>query len=184
MTDICLSGGAEGADTAWGEAAKAAGHDVRHYVFGGINKKHAYPRFYLNWCELLQAEPHLKKANETLKRGNFPYKSEYVINLLRRNYWQVKNTERVYAVAPLDLNKQQVRGGTGWAVQMAIDLGVPEIYVFDTVKSMWFTYVWKPYDCFAVNPSMPPKPHGRYTGIGSREITEAGLAAIKQVYQQ
>jgi hypothetical protein len=183
--NVCFSGGAEGADTAWGKAATAAGHEIVHYVFEGIGRNHAYPRVYLNEAELGIANQYLLKANETLKRGSFPYNSEYVNKLLRRNYWQVKHSERVYAVAPLNPELTQVRGGTGWAVQMAIDLGIHEIFVFDTVSNEWWVYLhqFNRFTSFEdVKPSKPPAPCGCYTGIGSREITQSGLQAIKEIY--
>ena len=33
-----------------------------------------------------------------------------------------------------------------------------------------------------VNISMPPRPHGIYAGLGSRELTPAGLDAISKLY--
>ena len=184
MIDTCFSGGAKGADLEWEKAAKSAGHKVVHYGFRGMNQ--SKESFYsLNMVELLEADHYLVEANKTLKRGNFPYSSEYTNNLLRRNYWQIKNTERVYAVAPLD-PKGTVRGGTGWAVQMAIDMRIPEIYLFDMPQRTWYRYggrqnglqMWESE--WGWN---PPKPHGHYTGIGSREITDAGIEAIRKVYE-
>ena len=183
--NVCLSGGCKGADLEWGAAAKAAGHDIIHYGFQGMNQSKSKVQFYvLNIVQLLEADSHLKKANETLKRGSFPYKSEYTNNLLRRSYWQVKDTECVYAVAPIEIEKKAigtVRGGTGWAVQMAINLLKP-VYVFDLVDKCWKQWMYEDgwVDLIIHH---PPKPHGIYTGIGSREITDDGREAISNVFQ-
>jgi hypothetical protein len=49
------------------------------------------------------------KANETLHRRPDNY-----MNLLSRNYAQVKNADAIFAVG--QLNNGIVDGGTGWAV--------------------------------------------------------------------
>ncbi len=177
MVDRCLSGGCDGADILWGDTAEEHGHKVIHYGFTGI--KSDRPIQVLNIVELMEADTHLMRANQALCRS-FPCKAEYVNNLLRRNWWQIKNTERVYAVAPISRNL--VMGGTGWAVQMAIDKGLNEIYVFDLNRDKW-TFWHNAYERFINSNFTPPPPHGTYTGIGSRELTETGRKAIKDVYK-
>jgi len=183
--DTCFSGGAEGADQEWGKCAEKAGHNVVHYGFAGIGSRHKV-NYILLEDELKEADSYIEKADKLLKRGNFTNYSNYVKNILRRNWWQVSNSERVYAVAPLNIEDGTVRGGTGWAVQNAIDMHIPEVYLFDMPRRIWYRYDgtlngiqmwvnewgWK-----------PPKPYGNYTGIGSREITDAGLEAIRKVYE-
>lgn len=180
--NVCISGACEGADLEWGDAAALAGHKVLHYGFVGMNQnKKKVPYFVLGLMELREADAHLQKANTSLQRGTFPYRSDYVNNLLRRNYWQVKAAERVYAVAPISQDGMTVRGGTGWAVQMAIDTHVPKIYVFNTVSNYW--YEWNNGFCSFGEFGKPPKPHGIYAAIGSREITDDGRKAIHDVYR-
>lgn len=179
--NYCFSGGAEGADKLWGELAKSHGHEVLHYTF----KEHPFKEgIVLIQEELNIADPFLKRANKKLGR-KFPSKNNFVNNLLRRNFYQVRETERVYAVASFlgDL----VLGGTAWAVQMYIDLCHdkdidPECYVFDqmTTKPGWVFWnrdklIWESID-------KVPTPSGRWTGIGSRELRPEGKNAIESVW--
>lgn len=181
--NVCLSGGTEGADTVFGEEAVRVGHEVYHFSFldhhaAESNKEGIYR---LSPLQLKEADPFLLKANKTLKR-RFPTSHVYIDNLLRRNYWQIRTTERVYAVASFgaDTNKIVV-GGTAWAVQMAIDKGVSEIYLFDQIqRNCWF--MWYENGFEYIHEAEVPFPHGRYTGIGSRELNETGISAIKSLY--
>lgn len=187
MRDICYSGGARGADSIFSKSAYAVGHDVWHQSFIG-HQHEANEGLYsiLYEPQLQAADPFLKQANKTLDR-NFPPRNLYTLNLLRRNYYQIKDVERVYAIAPID-KEGHVMGGTAWAVQMAIDRGVPEIYVFDLSRHVWTYY----HDDFGsgwqdnskiVGALSPPKPHGRYAGIGSRELSSKGREAIRDLYR-
>ncbi len=81
---------------------------------------------------LRRADPYLAKANARLKR-DWPPASQYAANLLRRDWYQVKNAARVYAVASLEDNRQ-IEGGTAWTVVLFIDRqdGRPcKAYLFD-----------------------------------------------------
>lgn len=178
---ICNSGGADGADLHFGEMAIRAGHELRHFTFEGhrsANNEHA---LVLTQRELVLADPFLKKANKTLQR-TFPTASEHTNSLLRRNYWQISDTQAVYAVAPLV--SQQVQGGTAWAIQMAMDMGLEMIYLFDTLTSHWYRYKQFPGHWEKVYFVYPPDEWDIYTGIGSRpkNLTTAAYLAIEEVY--
>ncbi len=175
---VCCSGGALGADLAWGIAAHAAGHDVIHFIFRNHHST-ADPKqlHVLTQDQLLVADGHLVKANKTLRR-KWPVSNDFVANLLRRNYYQVVYSDSLYAISSFD-GYGMVKGGTAWAVQMMIDIHPnAKIYVFDQQVERWFQ--WKG----AWMPSMqPPAPDGLYAAIGSRELTAAGLRAIESIFQ-
>jgi len=177
---ILNSGGADGADSVFGECAKLIGHEVRHYAFQGMQSKCSDLKI-LNPGELYQADQFLDNANVTLKR-RFPGRSEYVNNLLRRDYWQVKDTKAVFAVAPLE--KNMVKGGTGWAVQMAIDLRVPTLYLFDLNTDNWhqWFYSLNAWEIVLGLDIIRPDHFSVYTGIGSRDLTKQGEWAIEWLY--
>lgn len=174
---VCLSGGAKGADLAWGDAATAAGHDVLHFVFAG--HRSTAPREQLHFLsreELELAEPHLVKANKRLRR-KWPVRNDFVANLLRRNFFQVRHSDSLYAVSHLDRDGM-VAGGTSWACAMMIDLH-PEapIFLFDQKVSQWYRWkgAWMP--CL-----QPPVPTGVYAGVGSRDLLPSGEKAIVDVF--
>src|SRR5574343_314486 len=98
---ICLSGGAKGADLQWGMTAGYAGHTVFHFSFA--NHRSLAPSdevVVLSHEQLVLADEYLLKANETLKR-HFPPKNDFATNLLRRNWYQVRDSDAVYAVSTL-----------------------------------------------------------------------------------
>lgn len=185
---ICFSGGATGADTVFGDCAEAAGHKVVHYTFDG-HRKIGKNAFKLNMFQLLQADSYLIEANKLLRR-KFPTKNPGTDNLLRRNYYQIHDTKRVYAVTDLDETGFPL-GGTAWAVIMAMQLDdQPEIFFFSQKQNSWYKFVkitekglrknlliiWKKIQ-------KPPRPSDKYTGIGtSKNLTENGIDAIKQLY--
>lgn len=161
------SGGAIGSDSAWDEIGKEFGMvNNRHYYYGTKTPKGNY---LISKEEFEEGKERVYLANKTLHRKPDPY-----INLLARNWMQVKNSESVYAIGSIKNNL--VDGGTGWAVQMAIDSG-RGVYVFDQDKKNWFT--WETNFSIAI---YTPILTQSFAGIGTREITNDGLQAIRDVY--
>lgn len=184
-SNICLSGGADGADIVWGMAAETAGHEVVHWTFAG-HKSNANYLCELNDSQLRIADHYLELANKSLQR-KWPTKSPTVNNLLRRNFYQVYYSDRVYAVSSIkeDNSLLHITGGTAWACQMFVDKWLynthtstkPGLYIFDQISNNWYEWNGQWHQI-----NLPPRPEGIYAGIGSREITDAGTQAILNVY--
>lgn len=174
--NVCLSGGAEGADIHWGEAAKARGDSVIHFIFPGHRSRAPHEeKTVLSREQLLVGDPHLERANKTLKR-RFPGSSDFVNSLLRRNYYQVAWSDSIYAISEIGKD-QLVKGGTAWAVQMFIDMHPGgKCYVCDQKKQQWFQ--WKNGWCPII---APPAPSGVWAGVGSRDLTPYGEKAIRDL---
>jgi hypothetical protein len=166
------SGGALGADSEWdltGQLFGVTNHN--HYYYG---KKTPKGNVLISAEQLEEGWEHVLKANITLKRYPQPYK-----NLLSRNWMQVKNADSVFAISSFKSDKE-VNGGTGWAVQMAIDEGKP-VYVFDQNKNLWFTYN---YELKKFIETDTPTLTENFAGIGTRELNDDGEKAIHEVYQK
>ena len=178
--DICLSGGAIGADLQWGMCAGRAGHMVIHWSYKGHRTSAPAAELVELTDEQLQvADPFLLTANKSLKR-NVPFHKPWLVNLLRRNYYQIRDCQAVYAVSKFKDGK--VDGGTAWAVQMAIDihgLTIP-VYVFDQVQGLWFRWTSMGW---SVMSSPPPKPTGVWAGIGTRKLNSVGKQAIRELME-
>lgn len=184
--NILLSGGAAGADTEFGKHAQKAKHKVVHWTFKGHKTKLRSNLYQLTPDHLSVSDNYLVRANKGLVR-NFPSKSDYTNNLLRRNYYQVKWCESVYAVSKFtsDNSMLKVDGGTAWACQMYVDrflydrepFSLCHLYMFDQNSEKWFQWnrIWKEID-------KPPTPKSVYAGIGTRDISTAGINAIKNLY--
>lgn len=178
---ICMSGGAIGADLQWGMNAGKTGHFVIHWSFE--NHKTYAPKeevVILTKDLLEETDQFLEVANKSLKR-RIPKGKLWILNLLRRNFYQIKWSDAVYAVSSLDKNNQ-VEGGTAWAVQMYIDRCKieniqPKLFLFDQKKNQW--YKWEEN---WINIDSPPKPEKIYAGIGSRDLNDFGKNAIRNLY--
>lgn len=172
------SGGAVGSDITWCYAGKEHFHNLaafqcKHYYVK--NNQTPYGNIAIDVNEAKKADDILNEVNSILNR-KFPTNNEYVNNLLRRNYWQIKNTEAVYAIANIEDNI--VQGGTGWAVHMAILKEIP-VFVFDQNKNKWFTYFINKF----IEYTDPIFLKMNFTGIGTRELQENGIKAINDVYK-
>jgi len=174
--NICFSGGSKGADKLFGELATKAGHKVYHWSFQGHYSPCPKEQIYqLSYSKLLEADKHLKLANDYLKR-TWPTSSEYVNNLLRRNYYQIKYASQVYATTPFDENMKPL-GGTSWAILMAMERRI-QIYNFDPNDQQWYEFNYVKWQkCNDV-----PTPSGWYAGIGSSELLDVAANVIKELY--
>jgi hypothetical protein len=178
MKYTCHSGGCPGSDMAWELVGKEYGVKTIAYSFDdhiqyGENQK------ILNIDELGEGWLHVVCANEKMKRR--PDKqSQYVKFLLCRNWFQVKNSESVFAIG-MFIDNKRVKGGTGWAVQMAIDNKKP-VYVFDQVNKKWntFNYETEVFDVIDYILKLTEN----FAGIGTREITNDGLEAIHTIFKK
>ena len=163
------SGGAIGADSQFDIIGREFGvMNHHHYWYGKPNPK-SNLEDKISEEEYLEGVEKIYEANKTLKRKNI----EKYMYLLARNWIQVKNSECIYAIGII--KKKQVSGGTGWAIQMAIDNNKP-VYVYCQLKKKWF--FWN--NGFEV--CVTPKLSKHFAGIGSRKITEDGIQAIKNLY--
>lgn len=175
-TYINHSGGAVGSDSYWGEIGVKYGIASKHYYREGSKTPNGNTP--VSDKELAEADVYLKNANETLGR-RFPTSNEYVNNLLRRNWFQVKNSDAIFAVSTIASNNT-VNGGTGWAVQMAIDNRKP-VHVFDQNKGKWFEYN---YSTKSWDETDTPTLTHNFAGIGTRELNNTGKKAIEDVYKK
>lgn len=170
------SGGALGADTQW---------DIIGAEFGMVNNKHYYsgsktPRgnVEITTEEFNEGRKMVMQANKTLNR-----RPEKYMNLLARNWAQVKYSDAIFAISSLVNEKSMiVNGGTGWAVQMAIDNNKP-VYVFDQKLNKWFL-LDKSLSQRPIELEDAPQLTQNFAGIGTREINEQGKQAIRNVYEK
>lgn len=166
-TYVNHSGGAIGSDTMWGEIGEEYGVVSNHYYHG---TKTPNGNIEITEEQFERGKQHVYKANETLHRRPDKY-----MNLLARNWIQVENSDAVFAIG--QLKNGIVDGGTGWAVQMAIDVNKP-VYVFDQDRNKWYTNVDKDWIEIGT-PTLTPN----FAGIGTRNINQNGIEAIRDVYE-
>ena len=116
------AGGDCRSDAYWQQQMESRGFQTVVYSFEGHQIENN-SRIILKENTLRQADVHLKCANKTLKRRVLNI-NNYNGKFLRRNVFIVLNAEVLFAIT------YGAIGGTGWSVQLAIDMGKP-VYVFD-----------------------------------------------------
>lgn len=187
------SGGAYGSDFYWGTIGAQYGVIPHHYYYD-VEGYELPP--YRN--ELILEEDINEGKVQAALAGHrtFGYDKPVVKNpLLIRNWAQVKYADAVFAVGvlanegdlysdkdkenPRHFLRQMVKGGTGWAVGMAINEGKP-VYVFDQEQKQWFSYnaILEAFLPLYDTPVLTPN----FAGIGTRELNDDGRQAIRDVY--
>lgn len=185
--NVCLSGGAPGADISWGNSAKKAGHQVIHWTFE--NSSHALKEDFccLTQEQLNQADLYLQRANKSIKR-TWPTQSLISNNYLRRDFFQTRWAQSVYAVSTFDNSNSllKIAGGTAWACQCYVDRFMYDqepkenmwLYFFDQNTNCWYKWMptWQKI-------TKPPRPSNVYAGIGTRNISKQALEALQTVFE-
>lgn len=174
-TPTIHSGGATGADTVFSQEAHKLGFGVQTHSF---EEHDAYvgPKDTLlrhTPAELAQANELLRTVNRQWLKRAFPSTNETVNNLLRRNYFQVKDADAVVAIG--HIKNGVVDGGTAWAVYMGVELGKP-VYVFDMQTNEWAQLAPQ-----GVLRNREPPLFQSFAGIGSRRknLTLKGAQAAR-----
>ena len=187
---VCHSGGAKGADTWFESIGIEYGVEVRAYSYK--TDYHNSPnKVEISDSDFKEGINEINKANKWLAR----YGIHKYMNLLARNWAQVKYSDQIFAIGTIvppgkkgnkgyyNRSKLEiVDGGTGYAVMCAIN-NSREVYVFDQEKDKW--YRWS-YDClrFLEMEESPKITCQNFAGIGTREINENGINAIKNLYKE
>ncbi len=180
---INYSGAAKGADTVWETLGKEFGIG-KQVNYRPEDLKKANPD------NLKQIEAAYIQAAKDLGRKTLSADS-FAGGLVRRDYLQALSADAVFAISTIlepgqkdkkgfknNTGKQVVEGGTGYAVQMAINLNKP-VFVYDQIKEDWFTWSGNTFVKTGV-PSLTRK----YSGVGTREINDKGKQAIRDVYEK
>ena len=137
---------------------------------------------------LLQGNDSIKRAANHLGRSIPTH--FYPLSLLQSNYHIARNSHTVFAFGTLELNRKELKGGTGWTVCMAMDLG-KEVFVFDTVTQTWFevatTYQsghWLTAETKFVPTNQTPTLHQSSAVIGSKQINQGSRAELRDLFHR
>jgi len=184
----CHSGGAIGSDIFWEECGEEYGVKTKAYSHKTTNHKGSN-KIEISDDDYRDGVIEVNKANKFLKRYGI---SKYM-NLLARNWAQVKYSKQIFAIGYI-INPNQkdtkgyvnksdfdiVSGGTGYAVQMGIN-NERVVYVFDQLKDNWFRWSYTSLSFIKLDKT-PIITEYNFAGIGTREIKENGINAINDVY--
>ena len=176
---ILFSGAANGAESAFGEAAERHGIEEVNFTFEGHNDNRTRGIRVLTHAELQQGDVSLSYVSRLMNRT---FTDSPVFRKILQSIWhQINNGQEVYVIGHI-LNDGTVKGGTGWGAEFAKLCNKP-LHVFDQDKNAWFS--WSGNEWRAVRPNdalVITHPH--FTGTGTRQLQDNAKRAIEDLYKR
>jgi hypothetical protein len=171
-----LSGGATGAESTFGSCAETWGLTELNFTFDGHAPERDRALVALSDAELQEGavSPIYIKAHMHRSYPDTPLFKK----TLQSIWHQVNTAGEVFAIGAIQ-EDGTVRGGTGWAAELARHWHKP-VHVFDQAKDGWFK--WSGTERETVDP--PVITHRRFTGTGTRALTEVGREAIQSLFER
>jgi hypothetical protein len=174
---ILFSGGAPGAEAAFGSAAERHGVEEVNFTFEGHRMARIRGVRVLNHEELQAGDISLAYVSNLMHRR---YTDAPTIRKVLQTLWyQVNSGQEIYVVGVI-LDDGTVRGGTGWGAEFAKLCNKP-LFVFDQDKSSWFEWTGETW-AERSGASLPVITHPHITGTGTRTPTPAALKAIDDLF--
>ena len=176
---ILFSGGAPGAEAAFGECAER--HHVEEVNFTFEDHKMARHRGVrvLNHEELQAGDVSLAYVAKLMHRR---YTDAPTIRKVLQTLWyQVNHGQEIYVIGVI-LDDMTVRGGTGWGAEFAKLCNKP-LYVFDQEKNFWFEWTGDAWEQRR-GENEPVITHPHFTGTGTRTLKENGKRAIDGLFDR
>jgi len=175
---ILFSGGAPGAEAAFGECAERHGVEEVNFTFDGHKiDRHRGVRV-LNHEELLNGDVSLEYVSKLMHRSY--HEGPTIRKVLQTLWYQVNNGQEIYVVGVIQPD-DTVRGGTGWGTEFAKLCNKP-LYVFDQDRGGWFRWSGLAWD--AMSAEVPIITHPHFTGTGTRHIKDNAKKAIDELFDR
>ena len=171
-----LSGGANGAEAAFGEAAERWGLGETNFSFAGRETARRRGVVELSEAELERGSVSEAYIKAQLHRS-LPDTATFQ-RLLKSIWHQVSTAGEVFVIGEI-LDDDTVKGGTGWGAELAKHLKKP-VHVYDQTKSYWLT--WRGDGWTQVDP--PRISRSRFTGTGTRFLSDVGRNAIDALFDR
>ncbi len=173
---ILYSGGAKGAEAAFGQNAIRVGVQVVNFSFVGHQVEFDQGLRILTTEELQRKDVSLTYVSGLLGRkfSNAPLMRKVLQTIM----YQIENGMEIFAVGAIQENNT-VKGGTGWGVEFAKICNKP-IFVFDQIQDAWFSWDKKRW----VSCLEPKISQSHFTGTGTRFLEANGEKAIKALFDR
>lgn len=171
-----LSGGAEGAEECFGDCAEEFGLEEINFSFEGRTPKRLRGLVKLSEEELDQGAVSSIFLDSHLHRA-FP-KTPLFQRTLKSIWHQVNTAQEVFSVGVINADNT-VKGGTGWAVELARIWNKP-VFVYDQERRAWFT--WRDHEW--LSEAAPIISARRFTGTGTRFLSGSGREAVRELFRR
>ena len=169
------SGGANGAEAAFGEVSERWGVQEVNFTFDGHKQIRSRGRYLLSARELAAGDVSLVYVSRRLNRT---YSEGSLIRRVLQTLWHmVSRSQQVFVVGQIQ-EDGTVIGGTGWSVELA-RMWNKSLWVFDQEKAAW--YRWDGHDWAS---GVPVIESVHFCGTGTRYLSEAGRRAIDDLFER
>lgn len=158
---MLVTGGAVGADQYFEKLSRELGHKVTVYNTSTCRD--------LTDEQIVHLDKILVYINDKYLHRTYPTTNNYTNNLLRRNILVALASDVLYAVGYISDGK--IEGGTAWCCYTFMERSLP-LYFYNQHDKSWYN----------LGPPKIKDISGIYGGIGSRNLTEDGINAIKMLY--
>jgi hypothetical protein len=173
---VLLSGGAPGAESAFGQCAEAWGLREENYTFPGHKRARSRGLVVLSEAELEQGHVSQVYLKTQMHRD---YSDMATINKVLQSIWhQVNTASEVFVVGTINADAT-VQGGTGWAAELGRHWR-KRVFIYDQGKNVWFR--WS-NDSWNIEKE-PCITGARFTGTGTRDLTDQGREAIRALFER
>jgi len=174
---ILYSGGANGAEAAFGAAAERFGIEEVNFSFEGHSIERSRGLHVLNHEELQKGDVSLEYVSRLMNRRYTA--SPTFRHVLQTIWFQINRGQEIYVVGEI-LEDNTVKGGTGWGAEFAKLCNKP-LFVFDQKRDAWFN--WQPLEWAACAKGVEPViTHTHFAGTGTRFLQENGKKAIEDLF--
>lgn len=169
-----FSSGLKGAESIFGEIAEK--WNIKEEVFSFDNHKLARDKnvTVLSQEELERGDISMELASRMLNRTY--YETDKIRKVLQTIFHMVNSGHQVFVIGSIQEDKS-VKGGTGWAVELAKMFNRP-LHVFDQPNKKWFT--WR--DEWVEDE--PKIEYDTFVGSGTRYLNDAGRQAIVDLFER
>jgi hypothetical protein len=176
---ILFSGGAPGAEAAFGACAERHGVEEVNFTFEGHKMARQRGVRMLNHEELQAGDVSLAYVSKLMHRR---YTDAPTIRKVLQTLWyQVNQGQEIYVIGVI-LDDLTVRGGTGWGAEFAKLCNKP-LYVFDQSKDMWFEWTTDSWESRR-GAQLPVITHPHFTGTGTRTLEANSQKAIDELFDR
>ncbi len=167
------SSGLKGAEATFGEAAQQHGINEVVYSFDGHKLSRETNVTILSQEELERGDISMELASRMLNRTY--YETEKIRKVLQTIFHMINSGHQVFVIGTIQ-EDGSVKGGTGWAVELAKMFNRP-LHVYDQPNKQWFT--WKDSNWKEDTPKIE---YDTFVGSGTRYLSDAGRDAIQKLF--
>ena len=172
---ILYSGGLKGAETAFGEAADKWSIKEVNFCYSGQKTNRQKNLVNLSDDDLKRGDISMELVSKMMNRTY--YETETIRKVLQTIFHMINKGHQVFVIGTI-LEDNTVKGGTGWAVELAKLFNRP-LSVYDQEKNNW--YSWQQG---AWVQDIPKIEHETFVGSGTRNLSENGKKAIDRLFEE